>query len=470
MRRIPTVPDARLTALTLTDAADLVRRRTISPVELAEAVLERIARVDPELNAFTTLVPRDVVLARAREAEREIVAGRHRGPLHGIPVGVKDLIDTAGLRTTYGSGIFRDHVPERDGAVPARLREAGAILVGKTATHEFGMGITTNNYFFGPTLNPWNRAHVPGGSSGGAAAATAAELCPWQVGTDGGGSIRIPAAFCGVVGFKPTLGLVSNRGQFGNGNISYSVPGPLARTVRDAAVATQVLAGFDPDYAFSLAGQPPDLVADLERGVADLRVGTSPDLLVPDPDPAVRVAYGATLDRLITLGAIVERVAMPHHELLFGVTTAVFAIEGGAQTRALIGSRPPVFSPATERLVIDPPTDPTTWAHATRDRAWLAHDYAAAFARVDVLVVPTTPEPAPRVDEDEPPHVFRVVPYTAAVNLVGLPAVSIPMGTQDRLPIGVQVIGPRGADALVLRVAHALEQAAPEHRVARPPR
>jgi aspartyl-tRNA(Asn)/glutamyl-tRNA(Gln) amidotransferase subunit A len=463
------MPDARLTTLTLTDAADLIRRRTISPLELVDAVLDRIARVDPELNAFTTLVPADVVRTRAREAEREIVAGRWRGPLHGIPVGVKDLIDTAGLRTTYGSGIFRDHVPARDGAVPARLREAGAVLVGKTATHEFGMGITTNNHFFGPTLNPWNPAHVAGGSSGGAAAATAAGLCPWQVGTDGGGSIRIPAAFCGVVGMKPTLGLISNRGQFGDGNVSYSVPGPLARTVRDAALATQHLAGFDPGYAYALAGPPPDLLVDLDRGVRDLRIGTSPDLLVPDPDHAVRVAYGATLDRLTALGAVVERVDMPNHERLVVVTTAVFGVEGGAQTRALIGSRPRVLSPAVERLMFDPPADPAVWAERARDRAWLAHDYAAAFARVDVLVVPTTPGPAPRIDEDETSHVYRVVPYTAAVNLVGLPAVSLPMGTQDRLPIGVQVIGPRGADALVLRVARALEESAPEHRVARPP-
>ena len=460
--------DSRLTRLTLTDAGDLLRRRAISPVELVDAVLDRIAAIDPSLNAFTTLVPADAVRAEARDAEREIGAGRYRGPLHGVPVGVKDLIDTAGLRTTYGSGMFREHVPERDGAVPARLRERGAIIVGKTATHELGMGMTTNNYFFGPTLNPWNREHAPGGSSGGAAAAAAAELCPWQVGTDGGGSIRIPASFCGVVGHKPTLGLVSNRGQLGDGNVSFSVPGPLARSVRDAAVALQELAGFDPEYAFSSPGRPPDLLADLERGVAGLRVGTSEDLLRPEPDACVRVAYAATLERLAALGAVVERVAMPHQELVYGVTAAVFGIEGGTHTRALIGDRPPVFSPAVAGMFGAPPSDPAMWARASWDRAWLAHDYAAAFARIDVLVVPATPEPAPRIDEDELPHALRVVPYTAAVNMVGLPAVSIPMGMHARLPLGVQVIGPRGADALVLRVAWALEAAAAEHRVERP--
>jgi aspartyl-tRNA(Asn)/glutamyl-tRNA(Gln) amidotransferase subunit A len=463
-----TVPDDRLTNLTLAEAAALLRRRAISPVELTSAVLERIAALEPALHAFTTLVDPEAVHAAARDAEREILAGRHRGVLHGIPVGVKDLIDTAGLRTTYGSAMFRDHVPTRDGGVPARLRTAGAILVGKTATHELGMGITTNNAFFGTTRNPWQRDHVPGGSSGGAAAAVAAELCPFQVGTDGGGSIRIPAAFCGVVGHKPTLGLVSNRGQFGNGNVSFSVPGPLARSVRDAALATQALAGHDPDYAYSIPGAPPDLIADLERGVGGLRIGTSDDLLVPAPDPSVAAAHAATLDRLAGLGAVVERVAMPHHDRLQSVTLAVFTGEGGTQTRRLIGERPLEVSPAVARVMAAPPSDPAVWADAHRDRAFLGQDYAAAFTRVDVLVVPTVPEPAPRIDEDELPHVIRVVPYTAAVNMVGLPAISIPMGFHDGLPLGVQIIGPHGADGLVLRVAWALEQAAVEHRVARP--
>src|SRR5262245_5045269 len=359
---VRSMSDDRLTRLSLAAAGELLRRRAVSPVEIADAVLDRIAAVDPRLNAFTTLVPTDAIRAQAREAEREIGAGRHRGALHGIPVGVKDLLDTAGLRTTYGSGMFREHVPVRDGAVPARLREAGAVLLGKTATHELGMGMTTNNHFFGPTLNPWQREHVPGGSSGGAAAAAAAELGLWQVGTDGGGSIRIPAAFCGVVGHKPTLGLVSNRGQMGNGNVSFSVPGPLARSVRDAALATQALAGFDPEYAYARRHPVPDLLADLERGIAGLHVGTSLDLLRPDPDACVDVAYTATLARLADLGATVDHLLMPHHELLQDVTRAVFAVEGGAHTRELLGDRPPLFSPAVGGVMGLPPTEPAAWA------------------------------------------------------------------------------------------------------------
>src|SRR2546426_12488344 len=192
------MPDAALLRLSLAEAADRIRRRTLSPVALIEAVLAQIDALNPALNAFTTLVPREQVLAGARAAEREIAAGAYRGLLPGIPVSVKDLIDTAGLRTTYGSGMFRDHVPEKDGGVPERLRAAGAVITGKTATHELGQGMTTNNPFFGPTRNPWNPEHVPGGSGGGAGGATAAPLGAPPIRTDGGGSIRFPAAFCGV--------------------------------------------------------------------------------------------------------------------------------------------------------------------------------------------------------------------------------------------------------------------------------
>ncbi|HYR95545.1 MAG TPA: amidase, partial [Candidatus Binatus sp.] len=287
-----------LVRLSLGEAADLIRRRKVSPVELTEAVMARIDALQPVLNAFTTLAPREGILAAARAAEGEIARGSYRGLLHGIPVSVKDLIDTAGLRTTYGSGMFRDHVPARDGAVPERLRAAGAVITGKTATHELGKGITTNNHFFGPTRNPWNPEHVPGGSSGGAGAATAAFMGPLHIGTDGGGSIRFPAAFCGVTGLKPTLGLISNRGQFGGAGSSFSVPGPMTRGVRDAALAAQALAGFDAEYTYSRPGPVPDLVGGLEGGVRGVRVGISPDLLMPPPEAAVRAAYEATLRRL----------------------------------------------------------------------------------------------------------------------------------------------------------------------------
>jgi len=456
--------------LSLTEAAELIRTRALSPVELVDAVLARIARLDPTLNAFTTLAPADGVRAAARAAEAEIARGGWRGPLHGIPVGVKDLIDTAGLRTTYGSGMFTDHVPERDGALPVRLREQGAALTGKTATHEFGKGITTNNYFFGATRNPWNLDHVPGGSSGGAAAATAALLGPLQIGTDGGGSVRIPAAFCGVVALKPTLGLLSNRGHTGGGDSSFSVPGPLARSVRDVALATQLLAGFDADYLYSRPGPTPDLLGDLERGVRGVRVGASADLLEPPPDPDVRAAWEATLRRLERLGAKLVEVRMPHHESAFRALIGVFNIEANVLIERRLGDRPRVYSPQVQRMnELGPTPDVEASVRAQQDRHRVSRDYLVAFQECDVLVAPTAPMPAPRIDEEEMRFTARCAAYTGAANLAGIPSVALPAGLSGGLPIGVQVMAPAGADALALRVAWALEQDAPEHRVQTPP-
>jgi aspartyl-tRNA(Asn)/glutamyl-tRNA(Gln) amidotransferase subunit A len=462
--------DPALTRLTLAEAGELIRRRALSPVELTAAVLARITALDRVLNAFTTLVPAEEALAAARAAEREIMHGGYRGPLHGVPAGVKDLIDTAGLRTTYGSGSFQDHVPAVDGAMPERLRAAGAVIIGKTATHELGVGITTNNYFYGPTRNPWDPERVPGGSSGGAAAAVAAELGPLHVGTDGGGSIRFPAAVCGVIGHKPTLGLLSNRGQFGDGNTSFSVPGPLARTVRDAAIVSQALAGWDPAYIYSRPEPVGDLLAGLETGVRGIRVGMSEDLLVPAPEAPVLAAYEATLGRLEALGARLVPVRLPHHELVLPAVVAMFGSEGEAQVETLLGGRPRLVSPAMQRMMEHAPVfDLFAHVNALRTRQSVRQDYARVFCEVDVLLAPTAPFPAPRIDADEMSYTFRCVPYTGAANLVGLPVVALPAGLVDGLPVGVQILASVGGDALALRVARTLEAAAPEHRVQRPP-
>ncbi len=464
------MPALPLTDLTLAEAADAIRRRELSPVELTQAVLARIDVLEPALNAFTTRAPREESLAQARAAEREIGAGTYRGVLHGIPVSVKDLIDTAGLRTTYGSGMFRDHVPTKDGGVPERLRAAGAILTGKTATHELGRGITTNNYFFGATRNPWNRDHVPGGSSGGAASAAAARLGPLHVGTDGGGSVRIPAAFCGVVGLKSTLGLISNRGQFGGPGSSFSVPGPLTRTVRDAALAAQALAGFDPGYLYSRPGPVPDLLRDLERGVQGIRVGTSPEFVFPAPDPEVQAAYEATLRRLEGLGAQLVEVHMPHHELVLRTIMWVLNVEGTIHLDAILGDRPRVFSPAVTRLNEMARTpDVAGCIRAQENRQRVTRDYQVAFCEVDVLVSPTVPITAPAIGGDELPDAARCTGYTGAANLAAIPSVTLPAGMAGGLPLAVQIIAAAGNDALALRVAYALEQAAPEHRVQAPP-
>jgi len=459
-----------LVQLSLAEAGELIRRRALSPVELLDAVLARIDALNPTLNAFTTLVPLAEVRAAAHEAEREVARGTYRGPFHGIPVGVKDLLDTAGIRTTYGSGMFRDHVPAVDAAIPARLRTGGAVIVGKTASHEFGKGITTNNYFYGATHNPWNLDHIPGGSSGGAAAAAAALLGPLQIATDGGGSIRLPAAFCGVVGLKPTIGLLSNRGHTGGGNSSFSVPGPITRSVRDAAIAAEALAGFDPAYIYSRPGRVPDLVGGLEAGAKGLRVGTGPDLLQPAPEPAVGTAYEATLRRLEGLGARLVEIRLPNHDAIMRATMGVFAFEGDTLIETLLGDRPRLYSPELLRMAErKPPADVGLWVRIQQDRQRIRQDYAMAFETADVLVQPTTPFVAPRIDLEETSYIGRCVPYTAAANLVGFPSVALPAGMADGLPMGVQIIAPPGGDDVALRVAYALEQTAPEHRVQTPP-
>ena len=311
---------------------------------------------------------------------------------------------------------------------------------------------------------------MPGGSSGGAAAATAALMGPLHIGTDGGGSARIPAAFCGVVGLKPTLGLISNRGHTGGGDSSFSVPGPLARTVRDAAIVAQAIAGFDPAYAYSRPGPVPDLLQDLEAGVDGLRIGTSRDALRPQPDAAVNAAYAATRDRLAALGARVVDVRLPHHDLVLPVVLAVFAVEGEVALEARLGGRPRLFSPQVARVrEMMPPGDAASWMSTQRQRQLVCRDYAAAFVEVDALVLPTTPFPAPRIDGDETRLAGLCAAYTGAANLTGLPAVAIPAGSSDGLPVGVQIVAPAGRDALALRIARALEKTAAEHRVHPPP-
>jgi len=466
------MPDADLTRLTLEEASALIRTRKLSPVELTRAVLARIDALDPALNAFTTRIDADEVMHGARAAEAEIQRGEHRGPFHGVPVSVKDLIDTAGVRTTYGSGMFREHVPARDGAMPERLKAGGAIITGKTAAHELGQGVTTNNHFYGPTLNPWNREYAPGGSSGGASAASAARLGPLHIGTDGAGSVRIPAAFCGVVGHKPTLGLLSNRGQFGNGNVSYSVPGPLARTVRDVAIASQALAGFDPGYIYSRPQPVPDLLGHIEDGVRGLRIGISADLLVPAPSDDVRRAHDATLRRLERLGAEIVEVQVPHQQLVLGIVAVAFYVEGEVNLEPLMHDRPRVFGPYVSRLralTEAHPVDALTAVRVEHDRQRLRRDYAVAFTKVDALVVPTSPQIAPRIDADEGQHPNVYVPYTGAANLVGIPSVAIPAGLSEGMPIGMQIMTDIGNDALAFRIARALEADADVHRVAEPP-
>ncbi|MGH7823468.1 MAG: amidase, partial [Candidatus Binatia bacterium] len=310
-----------LTAMPLTEAAEAIRSREISPIELTEAYLGRIEKVNPEVNAYVT-VTAERARTDARQATEEIARGNYRGALHGIPLALKDLFDTAGIRTTAGSKFFADHVPAVDSTAARRLREAGSVLLGKLATHEFAYGVTTNNPHFGPTRNPWDLSRIPGGSSGGSGAAIAAGLAATTLGTDTGGSIRIPSSLCGAVGLKPTYGRVSKAGVFPLSYI-FDHPGPIARRVADAAVVLEAIAGYDPADAASARVPVDAYVRELGKGVRGLRVGVPRRHFYDRLDGEVAAAVEAALGVFSRLGAEVRDVDLPSAENvimpLFGV-------------------------------------------------------------------------------------------------------------------------------------------------------
>ncbi len=464
-------------SLTMEQLGAALRRREISPVLATRAVLERIEALNPKVNAFTTLCA-EQALATARTAEAEIQRGVYRGPLHGVPIGVKDLYDTAGIRTTYGSGMFRSHVPDADAAIVGRLKAAGAVIVGKTATHELGLGLTTNNFFFGPTRNPWNLDHVPGGSSGGSAAAIAADMCLATTGSDGGGSIRFPSAWCGVIGIKPTLGLVSNRGEFGGIGSSFAVPGPICKTLRDAALLLQALVGFDPEYPWSVEVDVPHYLSSFEHDITGLRIGISDDFFVGPIDPEVRGAYAAVLKNLEAEGARLVELRFPHQSLLLPTLFATMGGEAAAGLRSQQSQHTPEFGPETLPLIemaLNFGIDDYTAAQMNREL--LRRDYRQAFHRVDAIVLPTAPLPAPRIGEEmvsiggEQHMIAQLCAnYTAAANLTGLPAVPVPAGlSSGGLPIGVQVLAGPFDEVRALCVANAIIESAPEMRRLRSP-
>src|SRR6202045_4857132 len=298
-----------LTRLTIREVADLVRKKKVSPMELTTACLARIDRFNPLLNAFITITA-ESALEQAREAEAEVKQGKWRGPLHGVPIALKDLFDTAGVRTTGASGVFKDRIPTEDAEVARRLKAAGAVLLGKTNMQEFAFGGTSIVSYFGAVPNPWDLSHIAGGSSGGSAAALAAELCYGALGSDTAGSVRLPAAHCGIVGLKPTYGLVSARGVI---PLSWSLDhvGPMARTVADTALLLQVIAGYDPQEITSEEMKVPDYAQALRANVSSMRIGMPREFFFADLDPDIEVAMKDAVSVLEKLTAGVPEVALP---------------------------------------------------------------------------------------------------------------------------------------------------------------
>jgi aspartyl-tRNA(Asn)/glutamyl-tRNA(Gln) amidotransferase subunit A len=458
-----------LYTLTIKQASDLIRRRDVSPVEVTEACLKRIDAYNPTLNAFITIT-RDQALASAREMDAELKKGKWRGPLHGIPIALKDNIDTAGIRTTAASGVFKDRVPAEDAEVVVRLKRAGAILLGKLNLHEFALGGTSAVTYFGPVHNPWAVDHHPGGSSGGSGAAIAADLCIAALGTDTGGSIRIPASHCGIVGLKPTYGRVSNRGVI---PMAWTLDhvGPMCKTVEDAATVLSAIAGYD-ELDPSTVNVP---VADYSRAVrtpaSKLRLGVPKmgffENLHPEIAKALEVARGV----LEKLTAGVREVAVP----AAGSVTDVWNPEIYAYHTPWITKSPELYQEATRTLIQRAAdTRSAVYAQARRRVDMLRRDIKKVFAEVDLLITPTQRTPAGLITP-----VPGAAPAaaagggglnnTAAFNIYGLPTISIPCGfTKDGLPIGLQISGAPFAESAVIALAYAYEQATEWH-TRRPP-
>jgi aspartyl-tRNA(Asn)/glutamyl-tRNA(Gln) amidotransferase subunit A len=445
--------------LTLEDAAALVRGRRVSPMELTEACLARIAAVEPRLNAFVTLTA-DLARAQAREAGDEIAAGRYRGPLHGIPVAVKDLFATKGIRTTAGSRILADWIPAEDATVVRKLHEAGAVLLGKLGLHEFAYGISSVNPHFGDVHNPHDTTKIPGGSSGGSAVAVVAGEAYATLGSDTGGSIRIPASLCGCVGLKPTFARAS---LFGAVPLSWSLdhPGPLARTARDVAVATAAIAGFDPGDPISADRSVPDFLAGIDAGPQNLRVGVPIDHVWAECDPAIAAAVRTAIDALAHAGADIREIRWPRAAEYARAASAVLGVEARAYHEGTFPGRSAEYGPLVRaRLASQGDVDAESYARSMR---LLLEARSGAADRdlegVDVLAMPTVPSRSWTIEEAK--EVARPSEWTRITrifDLTGQPAISVPCGIDpDGIPIGLQFAARMWDEAAALRAARAYE-------------
>ena len=453
-----------LALMSATGLVTLIQARKVSPVEVVKTVLDRIEKLNPRLNAYCT-VTADSARREARAAEAAVMRGDPLGPLHGVPVSVKDLVITRGVRTTFGSRIYERNVPEEDAPLVERLKAAGAIVVGKTTTPEFGWKGATDSPLFGVSRNPWNLDCTPGGSSGGAGAAVAAGLAPLAVGTDGGGSIRIPGSFCGVFGLKPTYGLIPVYPAAATGTLSHA--GPMTRTVRDAALMLQVMAGPDDrdPLSFPLTGQ--DLTASLGSGVRGLRVAWSPTLGYAVVDPRVRSLTEAAAKCFEGMGCSLDEV-----DRVFDDPDPVWSplFYGGIAARLhdLLGEWRDRMDPGLVQVVEEGSRmGAVQLGKASFARAAFSEQVRKFFTRYDLLLTPTLAVPPFAAGMEWPPahrdgSRLAWVAFTYPFNLTGQPAATVPCGfTQDGLPIGLQIVGRRLADAIVLRAASAFEVAAP---------
>jgi aspartyl-tRNA(Asn)/glutamyl-tRNA(Gln) amidotransferase subunit A len=476
-----------LTELTLLEARDALRARQVSAVELADAYLARIEALEPRLNAFVT-VTTEQARAQARAADAQRTAGED-GPLLGLPIALKDVLCTAGVPTTCGSRILESFIPPYNATAVERLAAAGAVFLGKTNMDEFAMGSSTENSAFAPTRNPWDLERVPGGSSGGSAAVVAADAAPASLGTDTGGSIRQPAALCGVLGLKPTYGRVSRFGLVAFAS-SLDQIGPFTRTAADAALLLGVMAGADSNDATALPDPVPDYQAELAGDLRGLRVGVPREYFAAGLEPGVEAAVRAAIQQLTDLGAQVGEVSLPHTEYGVAVYYLIAPAEASSNLARYDGvkygysvaaptlldgylrTREEGFGPEVKRRImlgtyaLSAGYYDAYYRKAQQVRTLIKGDFDRAFQQYDVLVAPTSPTVAFRIGErvDDPLAMYLSDICTIPVNLAGLPGVSVPCGFVDGLPVGLQIIGPPLAEGRLLRVAQRYQEATDWHR------
>jgi aspartyl-tRNA(Asn)/glutamyl-tRNA(Gln) amidotransferase subunit A len=466
--------NAELCFLSITQMAEQLRKKAVSPVELTQAYIDRITAVDGQLNSYLS-VTTDRALQEARLAESEILANDYRGPLHGIPLAHKDIVATRGIHTTCASKVLRNNVPDYDATVIERLQRAGSILLGKLNMNEFATMLPSLH--FGRVNNPWNRAHSPGGSSSGSGAAVAAGLCAGSLGTDTGGSIRIPAAFCGIVGLKATHGRVS---LFGVTPLAWSLDhiGPMTRTVKDAALMLQAIAGYDARDLVSRNTPVADYTAKLTGDIAGLRLGVPKQFFAEYTDPEVTAAFKAAVAVLSGLGARVEEVELPALDDAWSdIAQVILNGEANAWHESYLATQAADYGPGVRKfLERGKSTGAVDYVRAQRAKVQLCRDMEAAFANVDALLTPGELVPPPlheartaTIDGREVSLMAALISATCPFNLTGQPALTVPCGfTRSQLPLALQIVGKAFDEATVLQIGHAYEQQTSWHRQ-RPP-
>jgi len=472
--------------LSIGEASKLIKKGEISPVELTESVLGRITRLDGELNTYITVMGEKAMEA-ARTAEKEIASGSYRGPLHGIPIGLKDIFVMKGVPATCGSKMLENFLPPYDATVTKKIVDAGAVVMGKNNMDEFAMGSSTESSYFGPTKNPWDTGRVPGGSSGGSAAATAASLCLGSIGTDTGGSIRQPASFCGVVGMKPTYGRVSRFGMIAFAS-SLDQAGPITKTVEDTAIILNAISGHDPMDSTCINTQAPDYTLSLRDEIKGVKVGVPKEYFIPGMDREVEEASKKAIALVEDLGGEIVEISLPHTEYAVVTYYIIAPSEASSNLARYDGvrygyrtanaetlrdmyfkTRAEGFGSEVKRRImlgtyaLSAGYYDAYYLKAQKVRTLIKKDFDDAFKKVDVIMAPTAPEVAFRLGEKtgDPIKMYLSDVLTIPCNIAGLPGVSVPCGfSSDGLPIGIQVLGKPFDEGSVIHIAHAYEQRA----------